>query len=154
MNLHLTPKSPQSANLPAYQGQETKRSISSLRCIVFGSTQTLTEPERLGSRPCCHFNDVITFGAKSNGRGRKRLGTSLCKPVAGSLPAPTRANLAEVQGNCTVIPVICERFDALCLPWNHGAISVKFVTVTLNKAIFNARRKPVCCAILTGTEVL
>ena len=80
-------------------------------------------------------------GAKSNRRGRKRLGTSLCKPVAGSLPAPTRANLAEVQGSCTVIPVICERFDALCLLWNHGAISVKFVTVTLYKAIFNARRK-------------
>ena len=116
--------------------------------------QPLTEAERLSSRLCYHFNDVMKFGAKLNGRGRKRLGTSLCKPVAGSLPAPTRANLAEVQGSCTVIPVICERFDALCPLWTHGAISVKFVTETLNKAIFNARRKQVCGAMLTGTEVL
>lgn len=95
----------------------------------------------------------MKFGAKFNGHGRKRLGTSLCKPVAGSLPAPTRANLAEVQGSCTVIPVICERFDALCLLWTHRAISVKFGTVTLNKAIFNARRKPVCGGMLSGTDV-
>lgn len=149
MNLHLKPNSPQSAKLPSARILKVN-----LDPRVFGSTRPLTEPERLGSRLYYHSNDVMKFGAKLNGRGRKRLGTSLCKPVAGSLPAPTRANLAEVQGSCTVIPVICERFDALCLPWTHRAISVKFVTVTLNKAIFNAPRKPVCGAMLTGTEVL
>ena len=52
------------------------------------------------------LDDVRKFRAKSSEREIAPGYTNLNKPVArGSVPAPTRANLVEVQGIRTVIPV-------------------------------------------------